>query len=653
MLNRIAANLRVRWPLAAAGSYSVLFLAWLASHTRGPPALAIQASSWSTIPVQALAILLIARLLLRRDMPARRRAAWALIMAGMMLNVLGTVIWALRVAGDAVSTPNASDPLYSLGYPFFTVALLLLFLDLGGSLRRPRAWVDATTLALALGATIWAIVIAPMTIPTAGSPGFSPSIVSGISIGVPAVILGLLYMQVPDWVAERAVGYLVAAGLVNLLADLSWIGAAPQHPLAVSAFCTFGYLAADLLLIAAITVDARRDFSIARNFLSTTYSFLPALAVLLSIAANVGVHVIADSSRAWLASAIAGCGAALLAAREFTSRIEVQRQHRAFAGAPAFLNAALERSSTAGRVGPAKVAALRREGDSKGSLGPVSSQTDRKIFALQMSVVGLVLFLTAIGNTYTSASDHARAGHPVPLWQPVVWEFSSSLMLWLLVPLVNRMIDRFPLTRATWWRSLPAHALAIAPFSLLHVVGMVLLRIAVYSTVVLHYAFSPFWVQWRYEFGKDVLTYATLVAALPAFRVYARWLLTKFDKTISAAPPAAPTKDPAPVDRLVVRKRNREFILEAAEIDRIESAGNYVTIYATGESYRMRDSLESVLRRLGEQRFARVHRTHVVNISRIREIQPWDHGDYRIVMKDGSFVNFSRRYRSRLGHLFG
>ena len=39
-------------------------------------------------------------------------------------------------------------------------------------------------------------------------------------------------------------------------------------------------------------------------------------------------------------------------------------------------------------------------------------------------------------------------------------------------------------------------------------------------------------------------------------------------------------------------------------------------------------------------------------IDRIREIQPWDHGDYRIVLKDGSFVNFSRRYRSRLSHLF-
>ncbi len=92
--------------------------------------------------------------------------------------------------------------------------------------------------------------------------------------------------------------------------------------------------------------------------------------------------------------------------------------------------------------------------------------------------------------------------------------------------------------------------------------------------------------------------------------------------------------------------------MDAADIDRLESDGNYVTIHAAGDSYRLRDSLDGLHKRLGAKRFARVHRTQVVNIDRIREIQPWDHGDYRIVLKDGSFVNFSRRYRSRLDELF-
>ena len=115
------------------------------------------------------------------------------------------------------------------------------------------------------------------------------------------------------------------------------------------------------------------------------------------------------------------------------------------------------------------------------------------------------------------------------------------------------------------------------------------------------------------------------------------------------APDAADSASPTPPqDRLVVRKLNREFILNCAEIDRLEADGNYVLVHAAGQNYRLRESLDGLARRLGEQRFARVHRTHVVNIDRIREIQPWDHGDFRIVLKDGNFVNFSRRYRNRL-----
>jgi DNA-binding LytR/AlgR family response regulator len=108
-----------------------------------------------------------------------------------------------------------------------------------------------------------------------------------------------------------------------------------------------------------------------------------------------------------------------------------------------------------------------------------------------------------------------------------------------------------------------------------------------------------------------------------------------------------------PLERLVVRKLNREFILSIGEIDRIEADGNYVTVYVKGDAYPLRESLVALEKRLDQKHFARVHRGHIVNIDRIREIQPWDHGDYRILLKDGSFVNFSRRYRSKLDHLFG
>jgi LytTr DNA-binding domain len=281
----------------------------------------------------------------------------------------------------------------------------------------------------------------------------------------------------------------------------------------------------------------------------------------------------------------------------------------------------------------------------------LSPPTARKIFIWQMMFFAALLTLSALDNGYTVLADHARGGDPLPLWKAMVWEFSSHLVIWLLVPVLGWWLARFPFVRDTWWRSLPAHLLATAPFSLLHTGGMVLLRKLAYRMVGGSYNFGPFWYNWLYEYRKDCFSYCVILGALLAFRVYGLWLDARVHKEGEFAS-LDPHEKAAPLDRLVVRKRNREFILDSGDIDRIEADGNYVVVYAAGQSYRLRESLDGLARRLGEQRFARVHRTHVVNIDRIREIQPWDHGDYRILLKDGSFVNFSRRYRSRLSHLF-
>jgi hypothetical protein len=282
---------------------------------------------------------------------------------------------------------------------------------------------------------------------------------------------------------------------------------------------------------------------------------------------------------------------------------------------------------------------------------PLKPATARRIFIWQMAFFAALLTASALDNAYTVVADHVRGGDQLALSKPLVWEFSSHILTWSLIPLMGWWLARFPIARDSWWRSLPAHLLATLPFSLLHVEGMILLRRLAYWTMGSRYDFGPFWDNWLYEYRKDFVTYWWLLAGLLAFRVYGLWLDSRARKDGELAE-LEPRQEGAPLGRLVVRRLNREFILDAGEIDRIEADGNYVVVYAAGQSYRLRDSLEGLSRRLDEQRFARVHRAHVVNIDRIREIQPWDNGDYRILLKDGSFVNFSRRYRSRLNHLF-
>lgn len=278
---------------------------------------------------------------------------------------------------------------------------------------------------------------------------------------------------------------------------------------------------------------------------------------------------------------------------------------------------------------------------------PLEPVTARKVAVWQMTFFAGLLLAIALSNVFSTLTDSARVGYTVSWWQPTAWEFSSVSVTWCLIFGVAWWLQRFPITRASWWRSLPAHILITVPYSLVHVGVMVGLRKLVYRALGASYDFGAWWPNWVYEYRKDVVAYGIIVAGLMAFRVYGLWLDTRHRATMPTALPEG-----TPLERLVVRKLNREFILSIGDIDRIEADGNYVTVYVKGDSYPLRESLVTLEKRLDQKHFARVHRGHIVNIDRIREIQPWDHGDYRIVLKDGSFVNFSRRYRSRLNHLF-
>ncbi len=258
-----------------------------------------------------------------------------------------------------------------------------------------------------------------------------------------------------------------------------------------------------------------------------------------------------------------------------------------------------------------------------------------------------LLIAVAVSNAFSTITDMDRGGMDIAWWKPVTWEFSSVSVTWCLVFGVAWWLKRFPLTAVGWWRSLPAHILFTFPYSLTHVGAMVGIRKLVYATMGQSYDFGAWWPNWFYEYRKDLVGYLIVVAGLLAFRIYGLWL----DSRNHGAAPGVPAPNQT-LERLVVRKLNREFILSIGDIDRIEADGNYVTVFVKGDSYPLRESLVTLEKKLDQKHFARVHRGHIVNIDRIREIQPWDHGDYRIVLKDGSFVNFSRRYRSRLNHLF-
>jgi DNA-binding LytR/AlgR family response regulator len=115
--------------------------------------------------------------------------------------------------------------------------------------------------------------------------------------------------------------------------------------------------------------------------------------------------------------------------------------------------------------------------------------------------------------------------------------------------------------------------------------------------------------------------------------------------------PPARTPSPPPTalpERFAVRKRGgNEVVVEVADIDWIEAAGNYAVLHVGGDTFEIRSSLSKLEAELDPKRFVRVHKSHMVNIARVTEVTPWISGDWRIRLQDGAEVNLSRRYRQR------
>jgi two-component system, LytTR family, response regulator len=108
-----------------------------------------------------------------------------------------------------------------------------------------------------------------------------------------------------------------------------------------------------------------------------------------------------------------------------------------------------------------------------------------------------------------------------------------------------------------------------------------------------------------------------------------------------------------PIQRFVVRQRGRMLLVPVEDVGWIGAAGNYVELHAGTESYLVRGSLQDLEARLDPARFVRVHRSTIANAARIREIQPWSHGDLLLVLDDGTRLRMSRRYRAALPGTFG
>ena len=128
-------------------------------------------------------------------------------------------------------------------------------------------------------------------------------------------------------------------------------------------------------------------------------------------------------------------------------------------------------------------------------------------------------------------------------------------------------------------------------------------------------------------------------------------LAARLDELLGAA--AAAATAPRYLRRILVHQGDRAAFLPVDAIDRVEAERNSVRLHTASGVFQLRGGISALAGRLDPARFLRANRSTVVRLDAIREMYAWSHGDYRIVMRDGTVVTWSRRYRAAADEEFG
>jgi hypothetical protein len=263
-----------------------------------------------------------------------------------------------------------------------------------------------------------------------------------------------------------------------------------------------------------------------------------------------------------------------------------------------------------------------------------------------VTVWTVLLTVSVFAHAHVEMANEARRGEAVSFGRAFAVEVCSHLVVAALLPVLYWMHRRWPVRGGA--RNIAIHVAGLVPFSIVHTLGMAALRLLWFSGILGEdYSFPLTVDRLVFEFAKDIVNYGMLSAATELLR----HLIDRPQSAVAteAPTPSAPANPPpaALPERFAVRKRGKEIMVEVADIDWVEAAGNYAVLHVGGETLEIRSSLTKLEGELDPKRFVRVHKSYVVNVARIAEVTPWISGDWRIRLQDGAEVNLSRRYRQR------
>ena len=134
-------------------------------------------------------------------------------------------------------------------------------------------------------------------------------------------------------------------------------------------------------------------------------------------------------------------------------------------------------------------------------------------------------------------------------------------------------------------------------------------------------------------------------------------LISLLETSGPAVPPRVSGPTAAPPDgwlkRLAIKSGGRVTILNIKDVDWIAAEGDYVKVHVGKAWHVLRETMKHLGGQLDPARFVRIHRSTIVNVERIRELQPYFRGEYVVVLHDGTTLKMSRGYRDQVEGVLG
>ena len=242
-------------------------------------------------------------------------------------------------------------------------------------------------------------------------------------------------------------------------------------------------------------------------------------------------------------------------------------------------------------------------------------------------------------------SEQRLALHPYAWWQALATMLPAWYLWGLLSFVVASLGRRFRVDRANFGRHFFIHLGASLDLALLQLMAAVGVQDLLHAAAGEPFAFAQKLVDnFTLFYHWNVLIYWAILAVVHA-RDYHRDLeerraaLATLEQRLAARPVT---------ERLLVEADGRSFFVRASDVEWMEAAKNYVRLHVGDTTHVLRSTLSALEERLDPERFRRISRSTLVNLDRVREVQPWFHGDAVVILESGTRLTLSRRYRTNL-----